>query len=76
MLLEHPEQPRVYRLSHYMTLDVFVAEDGIRINLVNDTLEIIEVRIQFPKGVCSKGMGFGPMRPALMTDNDIFESLE
>jgi len=48
MLLENP---RVNWFPHYMALDVLITKDAIRVNLVYDLREVVEVRIKFPERI-------------------------
>ena len=44
-LLDRLENSRVYPFPYNMTLDVFIAEDTIRIDCIENLGEIVETRI-------------------------------
>ena len=70
------ENPRVNWFSHYMALDVLITKDTVRVDLVYDLREVVEVRIQFSECIWAKAVGFGPMGTPLVPSNDILEGLE
>jgi hypothetical protein len=43
------EKPGVNWFPHYMAPDVLITKDTVRINLVYDLREVVEVRIKFPE---------------------------
>lgn len=43
------ENPRVNWFPHYMALDVLITKDPMRVNLVYELREVVEVRIKFPE---------------------------
>jgi len=43
------ENPWVNWFPHYMALDVLITKDTVRVDLVYDLREVVEVRIKFPE---------------------------
>ena len=73
------EYPAIHFWSGFaenMSLNVFVAEHAVRINIFQNPHEVIEPWIQLPKGFWSQVMCLGPMRATSMTKENSFKSLK
>lgn len=63
-------------LAEQMTLYVFVAEEAVRIYVLQDTDEVVEPGIQLAEVVRAQRMRFGPVRPPTMPNHDAFEAFK
>jgi len=59
-----------------VALNIFVTESSFGIDLLDNSAEVVEPRIQFTKPVWLESVGLRPVGPTPVANDNIFESLE